>query len=516
MKRRRISTPHIAAAMALLTMGSKVLGFVREAVLANYYGAGMVTDAYNIALSIPNYLLAAFVSAVATAYMPVLAERSEKLGAAQANLFTSRLITLLLLISCSVTVLGIVFSDRLVRIFAPGFGNEALAMASYYLKAAFLIVIFNIFISVCGAYMRFKGVFLPELIFGLTYDIFIIAAIFLSAAFGSRLLIYGVVAGYVSRGIFALAYSRRCGFRYIPDFSFGPAVRSVVAMAVPIFAGGYVAQINTMVDRLLASTLTEGSISALQYGNLIVGVIIAVTTTIITTIIYPRLNRAFARQDMERIGELCARSMDLGLLISLPFMLGSICFAAPVVSVLYERGAFGASAAAMTSSAFLFYSIRIPFAAAGAVIVNALYSLRDMKTPVRCSIVSVVFNIVMNLILIVPMKHSGLALATGLASAVYAGLLYLAFNKKYPELRIIRSWKKIALMGMFSVLSVGTAFGFWKLFGYFGVRNFVTLMLAILPACGIYLILVKLAGFEELGLLKQLFNISAPDARDEE
>jgi len=510
MKKYQLSTAQTAVIMAALTLGSKFLGFVREAVLANYYGAGMVTDAYKIALSIPNYLLAAAVSAFAAAYMPELARISENGGEKEANVFTSRVINFQLIVSLAVSILGMVFAVPLVKFFAPGFGAESVSLAAYYLRASFLLVIFNIFINICGAYMRYKDIFIPELVFGLVHDVCIIAAIVISVKTSNYVLIYGTVAGYLLRAVFGMYYSGRCGFKYSLDTEFGPVVKTVAAMALPIFLGGYVSQFNTMIDRMLASKLTEGSISALDYGNLIVGVIVAITTTILTTIIYPKLNKAFAQGDMDRISSLCEGSMNIGLLVSVPFMFGSLAFGSPVVQLMYERGAFGTAATTMTTQAFMWYSLRIVFAAVSGIIVYVFYTLHDTKTPVYCSCASVAVNVALNLLLVRVMAHSGLALATSVAAFVNAALLWAAFKKKYSEIKLLESRGKLVKIVLFSAAAVAAAYALWLLVK--GILPLiVSLVLAILAAVGVYLIVLKLAGFEELELIRQLFRPSASE-----
>ena len=510
MKKFQLSTAQTAVIMAALTLGSKFLGFVREAVLANYYGAGMVTDAYKIALSIPNYLLAAAVSAFAAAYMPELARISENSGEKDANSFTSRVINFQLIVSLVVSALGMIFAGPLVKFFAPGFGEESVALAAYYLRASFLLVVFNIFINICGAYMRYKDIFIPELVFGLVHDVCIIAAIVISVRTSNYVLIYGTVAGYMLRAVFGMYYSRRCGFRYSFDTEFGTVIKTVAAMALPIFLGGYVSQFNTMIDRMLASGLVEGSISALDYGNLIVGVIVAITTTILTTIIYPKLNKAFALGQMDRISELCEKSMNIGLLVSVPFTFGALAFGAPLVQIMYERGAFGSAATAMTASAFMWYSLRIAFAAVSGIIVYVFYTLHDTKTPVYCSCASVAVNVVFNLILVRFMAHSGLALATSIAAVVNAVLLWIAFKRKHPEISLLGSSAKLIKIIIFAALSVAVAYILWSAVSA-ALPGIVSLGLAILAAVGVYLIVLKLSGFEELELLKQLFKHSSAE-----
>jgi putative peptidoglycan lipid II flippase len=191
-------------------------------------------------------------------------------------------------------------------------------------------------------------------------------------------------------------------------------------------------------------------------------------------------------------------------------MFGSLAFGGPVVQIMYERGAFGAAATTMTTQALMWYSLRICFAAVSGIIVYVFYTLHDTKTPVYCSCASVAVNVVLNLILVRVMAHSGLALATSVAAVVNAVLLWIAFRRKHSDIQLMESVSKLVKIVAFSAVSVAAAYGLWLL-----VRGvlpaLIALVLAILAAVGVYLIVLKLAGFEEIALIKQLIRPSASE-----
>jgi len=512
-----MTTARTAAFMAIFTLGGKLLGFAREMVLANFYGAGLITDAYNMAQNIPSYLLAGLVTACAVAYMPTLAGKMEgEGGIQQGSLFTSQLINFLLIICGACTVIAIIFATPLVHLFAPGFKDEAVSLTAFYLRISFFMVLCSVFIYIFEAFLQYKGVFLPQLVFGYIQNFLIIATIIISTFTSHYILIFGVVLGNIARAIFAVAKSGRLGYRYTLSFEFGSTVKTVAALSIPIFIGGYVTQINTMIDRLLASGLVTGSISALQYGNLIVGMFTALTTTIIVTVLYPKLNKAFAESDFARISDISERCMNLCFTITMPFAMGAVAYAKPAVQALYERGAFDSAATALTSSAFACYAVGgIVFISINNIITKVYYSMHDTKTAVKCSLISVAVNIVLNLLLVKVMAHAGLALATSISQIVNTGLLYFTFRRRYPHICLLSSVRKAGQVCLFSLGSVGISYGLWVALGKFAglgamstgfIQQVISLGICVAVAVAIYIGCLAIAKFDELKLIKSLIK----------
>ena len=505
MNTRKLTTAQTAALMAILVAGTKLLGFVREMVLAAFYGAGTVTDAYNMAQNIPNILLAGVVSAAGVSFMPIFSKKLQESGQKEGDLFTSRLLNALILLLLGAIALGAVFAKPLVSVFAPGFGEEQAALTVWYLRFAFFSVLFTAFVYIFEAYLQYKSVFFPQIILGYVQSIAVVVFIVISARTDSRLLIFGVVLGFALRGFGCWAIAGRSGYRYTPDLHMGDAVREAILLALPIFLGGSVAQINTFVDRMLASSLETGSVSALTYSNEIINAIVMLTVTVLVTILYPRLNQAFAAGDRTLVGTLTERGINVLALMAVPFSMGAMVYAAPVIRLVYERGAFTAEDTAVTASAFFCYAIGLSFLAVNQLITKVFYSLHDTKTAVYCSVISVVCNIVLNLILVRRLAHAGLALATSIAQIINALLLYYAFKGKYPDITLLHSKKKLVQIAACSAASVGISYlCFWLLSDTIKCSQVLSLAGAVVSAGIVYLALLKVLKFEELGILKDL------------
>ena len=505
MKDRSLTTAQTAAFMAILTAGTKLLGFVREMVLAAFYGAGEITDAYNMAQNIPNILLGGIVSAVAISYMPILSSKVETTGRKEGDLYTSRLLNALILLICGAIVLGALLAKPLVSIFAPGYEGTQAALTAWYLRFAFFSVLFTAFVYIFEAYLQYRGIFFPQIVLGYVQSIAVIAFVVLSSKTDYHLLIFGIVAGFALRGLGCWVIAGRKGYRYTPDFHMGDAVKEAILLALPIFIGGSVAQINTFVDRMLASNLQQGSVSALTYGNEIINAIVMLTVTILVTIIYPKLNQAFAQGDRASVGTLTERGINVLALLAVPLSMGAMVYAQPVIRLVYERGAFTAEDTAVTASAFFCYAIGLTFLALNQLITKVFYSLHDTKTAVYCSVIAVVCNIVLNLILVRSLAHAGLALATSIAQIINAVLLYFTFKRKYPDITLLHSGRKLVLIAVLSAVSVAISYlCFTLLSDTIKCSQALSLLGAVAAAGIIYLVLLKAAKFEELSILKDL------------
>ena len=507
LKKRNLTIAQTAALMAILTGGTKFLGFIREMVLATFYGAGEITDAYNMSQSIPNILLTGIVSSVGIAYMPILSKKIESEGPDGGDLYTSRLLNVVTGILLCVIAIGILLARPIASIFAPGFSVFQSNLTVWFLRWAFFSALFTAFIYVFEAYLQYHGVFSPQIALTYLQSITVIIVIVISTRVSYSILIFGPFIGYMLRSTGCMLLAKHNGFHYSLDFKANEAVHETIILAFPVFIGGSVAQINTFVDRMLASSLPKGSISALTYSNEIINAIVMLTVTILVTILYPRLNQAFVSGNHEAIGALIERGINLIALIAVPFSIGAMVYAVPVISLIYEHGAFTTDNTNATASAFFCYAIGLSFLAINQLITKAFYSFHDTKTAVYCSITSVIINIILNLILIRFLAHVGLALATSIAQMINAVLLYFSFGYKYKDITLLRSKKKIALIVVFSTASIAISYLSYILVkNGLHASNVICLLSSVIIAVGIYLVMLIAAKFEELNILKSLIN----------
>ncbi|MGI6747102.1 MAG: murein biosynthesis integral membrane protein MurJ [Anaerovoracaceae bacterium] len=499
-----------AVLMSILTLGSKLIGFIREMVMSNYFGTSYVTDAYVMAFTILSVLFGGIITAISTAYLPVFSRISESEGKLEGDRFTSEIVNILLAISVVISLIGIFFSDQIIAVFASGFQGETAKLASFFVKVLFSYVIFSSTAAILEAYLQYKGTFLPQIISGYFVSMCTIVAIIISAYTSYYYLAFGMVIGYILRLITMTIIARSRDYKYTLTFRYINNVREIAFLAIPTFIGSYMQYINQFVDKTLASRLVEGSISALNYASLLNNVIIDITITILATIIYPKLTQANSLKQYDRFNELVYKGFNVVVIISLPFSLGAMVYSNQVVQIIYERGAFDITATAMTSSAFFYYSIGLLFMANSSLLTKVYYSMRDMKRPMIFAGTGVIINIVLNLILVQYMAHNGLALATSIAAFINLFLLWTGIRRQYKHVRIIESKSKIIKIIISAIAAVGSSYIVYSLFilplSYIIVMRTVQLCLAVIVAILIYLILLKFFKIKELELLRALFS----------
>lgn len=493
-----------AVLMMVLTLISKGIGFVRELTLAGYYGTSAVTDAYVMAQNIPSVLLGGILGSIGTAYTPLYSEQVETRGEDAGRRFTDQVLTLVFLVTLAALAAGILLSDQLVSLFTLNSGEVDTALTSHYLKTAFTYTFFTASISILDAYLHYNGRFLQPIIAGYFFNAGVILIIVISAHTSHYYLAWGATLGYFLQLVMILAGAKRSGYRYRPNLALSAPIRQIAGLAAFVFISASVSQINTFVDRMLASSLPRGSISSLNYGLLLTNLILSLTTSVITTIFYPKITQAVNRADWEYFNAIVQKTLSVVILILIPFSIGAVVFANPAVQVVYERGAFNDASTDLTADAFRFYSIGLTFMGINTLLHQIFISLRGVKTTVLCSVISICCNIVLNLLLIGPMQHRGLALATSAASFVSFLLLAKFLKGQHPEICAFPPRKKVLQTTLAAVLAVGTAILVYHLVQLVWMPRMIYLGLAVIAAAIVYLLFLKLFKIDEIGLLMDL------------
>ncbi|QIB68147.1 murein biosynthesis integral membrane protein MurJ [Aminipila butyrica] len=501
MKENMIKT---AAVMSVLTLGSQCFGFVRELVMANYFGTSYIVDAFAMSTTILNLLFGGLIMSITAAYMPLYSKVVAQKGQEAGEVLTSQVINLLLIITIGISFVGILFSDQIINVCASGFTGETARLASYYTKIIFSYIIFSSITGILEPYLQYRGVFIPQIISGYFISIASAIAIVISAYTSYYYIAYGILIGNLLRFICIFAVAKKKGYRHRHAFSLKGEANGVISLALPIFLGSSVDSISKFIDRTLASHLREGSIAALNYANLIDSMIIIVTITVISTIIYPKLTQAHATHDKTSFNSLVGLGSSLVMMIAVPCSLGAMLYSQQIIHIVYERGAFNAGATAMTSGAFFYYSLGLIFIAMSQFLTKVYYAMHNMKVPMIFGIISVGFNIVLNFLLIDPMKHEGLALASSLASGFNVCLLLFYMKYKYRDIVIFASKKKLACILFSAGLAVAFSYGLYGFISAAVQAEFIKMMLVVLFASGVYLVLLKLFKVEEADLIKML------------
>ena len=426
----------------IITMVSRVLGLVRATIIAYYFGASGVTDAYFSAFKISNFFRQLLgEGALGSSFIPLYNEKIEIEGEEKGKEFIYSILNLIFVFSTIVTLLMIIFSQDIINLIVNGFPTETKILASQLLK---IMSVYFIFISlsgmICAMLNNFKQFAIPastSIFFNLAI---ILASMGFSKTFGISALAYGVVLG----GALQLLIVLPSFFKIVKGYSFkinwkDPYLKKIFILMCPMLVGIVARQVNTIVDQVFASYLQEGGVTALENATRLYLLPVGVFGVSISTVIFPVLSKAVARNDLKTAKNNIVKGLNILLFLIIPSTAVLTFYSTDVIRLTLSYGKFGEEAVKVTSEALLYYSLGLYFYTAIYLMTRAFYSVKNSSYPVRFSIVSIIINIVLNFALIKPMAYRGLALSTSIASGVNFVLLVYVFRKKYMEFPLKRS-----------------------------------------------------------------------------
>ena len=425
-----------AGKVGLATLLSRVTGLAREQVMASLFGAGLATDAFNVGFRIPNLLRDLFAEgAMSSAFVPTFTEILERRGADEAWTFGRRLMVTLSLVLLAVCAAGYVAAPALVRLFAPGFGavpgklDLTVRLTRVMLPFLPAVALAAVTMGMLNARGRFGVPALAPTLLNLGMIVFGIALIPVCEAAGQPPILAmatGVVIGGALQFLVQLPSLYRLGFRLkLERPRYHPGVVRVARLMVPATVGLAATQLNLFVSTFIASLLQQGSVSWLWYAFRLMQLPIGVFGIALATVSLPALSRAAVASDMEALKNTLSATLRLVLLLTVPAALWLAVMSRPVIALLYEHGRFHASDTERTAGALIMYCIGLPAYAGVGVLTRTFYALGDTRKPVQASFVSVALNLGLNLLLMRPLAHLGLALSTSATAIV--NLLQLGF-----------------------------------------------------------------------------------------
>jgi len=414
-----------------MTLISRVLGFVRDVVIARLFGAGLAADAFFVAFKIPNLFRRLFAEgAFSQAFVPVLAETREHQGEAAVRHLVDAASGTLAVVLLGIVLAGVVAAPLFVLVFAPGFSADTakLELAAALLRWTFPYLLFVSLTALAGAVLNTYGRFaIPALTPVLLNIALILAAIGLAPWLETPVLALaiGTLAGGIAQLALQYAALRRLGFRPRPLVAFADAgVRKILRLMGPAVFGVSVAQINLMLDTIIASFLVTGSISWLYYSDRLVEFPLGVFGIALGTVILPALSLRHTAGNPLAFSATLDWALRWVFLIAVPAAAALAVLAVPMLATLFQYGALDEHAVRMSARALVAMAAGlVPFILIK-VLAPGFYARQNTRTPVRIGIIAMVANMALNLVLVWPLAHAGLALATTLAAYLNAGLLY--------------------------------------------------------------------------------------------
>lgn len=419
-----------------LTLVSRVLGFVRDMVIARLFGASTGADAFFVAFKIPNFMRRLFAEgAFAQAFVPIVAEYREQRPAEVPRL-TGDVAGTLGLILAGICLIGVAAAPLLVALFAPGFMDEPekFQLARDMLRLTFPYVLLIALAALAGAVLNTYGYFAVAAFTPVLLNVVLIAAAWWLAPLLEvpvMALAWGVLIAGLLQALYPLYHVRRLGLLARPRWAWRETgVARVVQLMTPALFGSSVAQINLLLDTLIASFLAAGSVSWLYYADRLVEFPLGVFGVAISTVILPILSAKHTNQSAEGLSATLDWALRLTLLVTAPATVALFLLAGPIMATLFQYGEFTAHDTRMSALALMAYSLGLGGFAMVKVLAPGFFARQDTRTPVRIGIAAVGIHIALSVILVLPMywnqmsgTHAALALATSVAAFANGGLL---------------------------------------------------------------------------------------------
>ena len=426
-----------AGTVGAATLLSRIFGFIRDVVVAWFFGAGLASDAFFMAFTIPNLLRRLFAEGSLTiSFVPVFTECLFKRGREEAFRLARSAWWLLTFVLAAVALLGVLFSPLIVKLIAGGFltSPEKFDLTVLLTRIMFPYIFFISLVALAMGILNALGHFAAPALAPVLLNLAMIGSVLLLSphlAEPSKGLAIGVIIGGVLQLALQIPFMVRNGFRlFVRSPLYHPAIKRIALLMVPAIFGAAVYQMNIVVSRLLASHLPEGSVSYLYYADRLVQFPLGIFAIALATAVLPSLSKQAALGDMEGLRSSFSYALMLIFFITIPAMTGLIILREPIVRLLFQRGAFDPITTRLTAEALLYYGLGLWAFSGVRIVVSTFYALQDTKTPVKMAVISLLVNIVLSLLLMKPMRHSGLALATSLASGVNLILLIGALKKR--------------------------------------------------------------------------------------
>ena len=498
-----------ASVIGSATLSSRILGFIRDVIIARFFGTSMFAQAFVVAFRIPNLMRDLIGEGAANAaFVPVFTEWLSKFGKKEFWNLARVILNILLIVLGVITVLGVVFAPAIVKAIAPGFVQDA---AKLQLTIRLTRVMFP-YLLLVGLAAYSMGVLNTLRHFAtpaigpavLNLSIIVCAFIFTKNIFG---LAIGVLIGGALQLLIQIPALASYGMRIEASWQMKhEGAKRIGKLLIPRALGGGVYQLNIFISTILASLffiVGEGAVAGLYYASRILQFPLAIFGIALAQAALPSMSAYATEKNYALLKDTILFSLRSVFFVLIPSTLGLIILAKPIVHILFERGEFSAYSTQITSYALIFYAIGLSAYGGIKILVNAYYSMQDTITPVKIASFSLVLNIILNLVLMYPLKIGGLALATSISGIVNFILLYLFLIKKMGNLGL----KKIILpllKMVFASLVMAYACLMFALSAqerlFFGATSgkVLALLMCIMIGAFVYVAMGYLLGLKEL------------------
>ncbi|MEB3429089.1 murein biosynthesis integral membrane protein MurJ [Citroniella saccharovorans] len=480
-----------AILLLLLTLFTKVFGFLRELVLSYFYGTSYIADIFIIAMTVPLVIFKFVTAGTGNAIIPLYSSIEKEKGTRVADEFTSNLTNIVILLSFVFTGLGILLAGPIVKIFAAGFEGEVFEKAVFFVRVIFLSLFAVGYGSIFTGYLQVKGNFKVPGSISIFLNIVIISAIIISSKLGFIALVVGVALANVFQYILYPFAVRKYGYRhkFFIDLK-DPHIEETLKIIVPMIIGMAISDVNTIIDKTLASlVVSEGGVSSLNYAVKLYSFVAGLVVMSIGTVAYPEMSKAASENDMEKVKKTIRTTITLSAILVIPSIVAFLFFSNDVVRILFKRGMFTENDVTVVGGALFFYALGLIGYSLIDTLSKAFYSLKDTKTPVKNTGLIVLLNVIFSVSLSKFMGLNGLALGTAIASISGGISLSILFSKKHGKINF-----KLELVELVKITLASIVMGILTKIFFNFIQGFLSYKLS-------FIIMILFAGLVYFTLL---------------
>lgn len=410
-----------------LTSISRFFGLLREMLMSHFLGASIVADAFIVAFKFPNFFRRFFAEgAFNAAFVPEFAGVLASEGKRKANEVANQVFSWLTLVLCIFVVLVVIFTPTIIHLIAPGFCStpDRLQYAIEFTRITFPYILFISLAALLSGILNSLDRFAAAAATPVLLNIFMIGALLLTVKEPGFALCVGVIVAGIIQFLWLYFVAMKQGFKLrLQRPVLNPSISKILKLMVPGAIGAGVMQINIFIDMMLASTLETGSLSYLYYADRLNQLPLSIFGIAIGTVLLPSLSKALRTNRQEEAMNLQEKALSLGLRLSIPSAIGLIVLSYPIIDLIYGHGSFSILHVQATAPALAAFAIGLPAYTVSKVFTTGFFAKQNTKTPLKIGMITVVINLILNLLLIGSFVHVGMALATGFAAWFQAGLL---------------------------------------------------------------------------------------------
>lgn len=485
--------------MVIFTLLAKVLGFVRELLLSYFFGATGMSDAYLISQTIPGTIFQFVGTGLTTCFIPVYYRVLREHDRDECDTFTNKVLTMVLSFSTVIMALVWLFTPVIVKIFASGFAGNTLEMAIVFTRIGICSLYFSSVIYVYSSYLQANNVFSITAAAAIPNSLVIIVSIVLGACWNILALSIGSTLATAIQMAFLWVPVHKLNFRLRLNFHWKDSyLQYFFSLMGPVILGVSVNEINTLLDRTIASQVAIGGISALTYANSLVMLVQGGFAQPVATVFYPRLTKSITEGNHKAARTDFHAALQVLLVFLLPVTIGFMILSNDITMAFFGRGAFDQNASVLTSTALSFYAIGIVFVGVRELLARYYYAYGNTKIPMLNAAIGMVVNITLNLTLSRVIGIGGLALATSVAAIVTVILMWCQCRRLSSDSKIILNWIEVGKILIAAIVMGGVVQLGQKLILQSGILKLAILVFVGMSCYGTMILLLRVKIVKEI------------------